>query len=428
MNAIEVNNLTKIYRLYKSSRGRIREIISLTREKYHHEFYALRNVSFTVKKGQTIGIIGQNGSGKSTLLKIISGVVTPTGGDVKTQGRISSLLELGAGFNPEFTGRENVYMNGALMGLSHEEIDRRFDDIEAFANIGEFIDQPAKSYSSGMYVRLAFAAAINVDPDILIIDEALAVGDVMFQHRCWNKISEFKKRKTILFVSHSMNAIVNFCDEAIWLRAGQVEEINDPKTVSENYLSYTYSLNNSFLKSDQTAAIRDGLATSFEATRFEGQKSRNISNDFKRFGDAAARIISMSVTDDRGQELKVLRAGTVVMVSIRIECLEEIKKPIVGFTVRDRMGTPIIVTNTDCEDLVLPKLNPGNKMDVNFIFAWPLVVHGSYSFSPAIANGTHATHVMSDWIHDHTIVESISGKNVLGLVGLDNLKASYNIV
>src|SRR3990172_6351251 len=205
MTVIDVENLTKVYRLYHSPKDRLRELISLKSKKYHHEFYALNDVTFGVEKGEIVGIIGQNGSGKSTLLKMICGILRPTNGSVKVNGRISSLLEFGAGFNPEFTGRENVYMNGALIGFSKDEMERRFPDIEEFADIGEFIGQPVKSYSSGMLVRLAFACAINVDPDIMVIDEALAVGDIQFQQKCMFHLEQLRKdNTTILFVSHDI--------------------------------------------------------------------------------------------------------------------------------------------------------------------------------------------------------------------------------
>src|SRR3972149_3589824 len=236
MNAIEIENLTKIYRLYKSHKDRVKEIISLNTKQYHHDFHALNHVSFSIKKGETVGIIGQNGSGKSTLLKIVCGVTRPTSGSVKVNGRISSLLELGAGFHPDFTGRENVFMNGALMGFSKEEMEKRLPEIEAFADIGEFIDQPVKSYSSGMYVRLAFAAAINVDPEILIIDEALSVGDVFFQTKCFAKFKEFKEKGvTILFVTHSLDLITTHCNSAVLIDKGIIIEKGNPRDVIDKY-------------------------------------------------------------------------------------------------------------------------------------------------------------------------------------------------
>jgi len=239
MTTIEVNNLTKVYRLYNSPRDRLREIISLNGKKFHHEFYALNDVSLKVEKGETVGVIGQNGGGKSTLLKIICGVIRPTSGSVHINGRIAALLELGAGFHPEFTGRENVYMNGALIGFSREEMNQRFPAIESFAEIGEFIEQPVKTYSSGMFVRLAFAGAINVNPDILVVDEALAVGDTRFQLKCIEKMKEFKKSgKTIIFVTHDIYSVRNFCDRAIWLHQGMIKLTGDTISVTDAYADF----------------------------------------------------------------------------------------------------------------------------------------------------------------------------------------------
>ena len=240
--AISAKNLSKRYQLYRSPKYRLKEALHPFRKKYHQSFWALRDVSFEVRRGETVGIIGRNGSGKSTLLQIICGTMTPTQGGVETNGRVSALLELGAGFNPEFTGKDNVYLNGAIMGLSRETMDERFEDIVSFADIGDFIDQPVKTYSSGMYVRLAFACAINIDPDILVIDEALSVGDAKFQHKCFNKFIEFQKAgKTILFVSHSSDLIVKHCDYAILLEKGNVVEIGEPKSITNYYLDLLFS-------------------------------------------------------------------------------------------------------------------------------------------------------------------------------------------
>lgn len=239
MNVIEARNLTKIYRLYSSPKDRLKEIFNLSGKKYHREFYSLNNISFDIKKGETVGIIGQNGSGKSTLLQVICGVLQQTSGSISVNGRIAALLELGAGFNPEFTGRENIYMHGALMGFSRKEMDRRLPEIAAFAEIGEFIYQPVKTYSSGMFVRLAFAAAIHVDPDILIVDEALSVGDMYFQEKCIEKMKSFRKEgRTILFVSHSLPSIRNFCDVGIWLCEGKVVEINEASLLCDKYQEF----------------------------------------------------------------------------------------------------------------------------------------------------------------------------------------------
>lgn len=240
--AISIRNISKKYRLFNSPEERFKEALHPFKKKYHKEFWALKDVNFDVPKGATVGIIGRNGSGKSTLLQIICGVLKPTSGEVIVNGRVSALLELGAGFNPDLTGRQNVILNGIVQGFSKEEMDARIPQIQEFADIGEFFDQPVKIYSSGMFVRLAFAAAINVDPDILIVDEALAVGDAKFQHKCYNKFLEFQKKgKTILFVSHSTDAIVRHCNHAVLLDGGKVVERGEPKTVVNCYLDLLFT-------------------------------------------------------------------------------------------------------------------------------------------------------------------------------------------
>jgi lipopolysaccharide transport system ATP-binding protein len=239
---ISIKNLTKTYKLYSNHADRVKETFNPFRKKYHHPFNALNNISFNVKRGEMLGIIGRNGSGKSTLLQIICGILQPTSGSIEINGRVSALLELGAGFNPEFTGRQNVYINSAILGLKHEEIDARFDDIVTFAEIGNFIDQPVKTYSSGMYVRLAFAVAINVDADILIVDEALAVGDEIFQRKCFSRIRQMRKSGiTILFVSHSAPTVVELCDKAILLDQGELLLAGSPKFVVSKYHKLIYA-------------------------------------------------------------------------------------------------------------------------------------------------------------------------------------------
>ena len=246
--AIHVQNLTKCYQIYARPQDRLKQMIypklqdafGLKRKKYHRDFWALKDVSFEVKKGETIGIIGLNGSGKSTLLKLICGTLSATSGTVETDGRVAALLELGTGFNPEFTGKENVYMNGSILGLSEEEINAKYASISEFADIGDFIDQPVKRYSSGMYVRLAFAVIANVDADILLIDEALAVGDVLFSQKCMRFLRHFKEKGTVVFVSHNSGAVVNLCDRAVWLDKGQAKAIGEAKNVCEKYLVKRY--------------------------------------------------------------------------------------------------------------------------------------------------------------------------------------------
>ncbi len=262
--AIKVENLSKIYKLYDKPIDRMKEALSIKRKNYHHNHYALKNISFEVKKGETLGIVGSNGSGKSTLLKIITGVLNPSSGDVKVNGKISALLELGAGFNPEYTGIENIYLNGTMMGYTKEEIDSKMESMLEFADIGEFVYQAVKTYSSGMFVRLAFAVAINVDPDILIIDEALAVGDTKFQSKCFKKIDEFKKKgKTILIVTHDVGSIKRFCDSAIWINSGILMDHANAKSVAGKYLENLYDTKNS-LEEKNTEIKNESLTQKLE--------------------------------------------------------------------------------------------------------------------------------------------------------------------
>jgi len=303
MNVIEVANLTKIYKLYNSPKDRLREIFSINGKKFHHEFYALNDVSINIEKGQTVGIIGQNGSGKSTLLKIICRVLQQTSGSVHADGRISALLELGAGFNIEFTGRDNVYMNGALAGFSREEMEQRFPEIEAFAEIGEFIDQPVKTYSSGMQVRLAFAAAVNIDPEILVVDEALSVGDMFFQHKCVAKMESFRTEgKTILLVTHNINLIKSACSTAILLDAGKILDGGDPEYVTEQYLMLMRQ------KQTEHASSAFQVAKKTE-TKLPGAKVS--------FGSEAGQILDVRILDNEFRETVAFLAGDTIVIRIQ---------------------------------------------------------------------------------------------------------------
>jgi lipopolysaccharide transport system ATP-binding protein len=365
MNAIEVNNLTKAYRLYNSPRDRLREIISLRENKFHHEFYALNDVSFNVEKGQTVGIIGQNGSGKSTLLKIICGVLQPTGGSVQVNGRIAALLELGAGFNPEFTGRDNVYMNGALMGFSREEMYRRFPDIEAFAEIGEFIDQPVKTYSSGMLVRLAFAAAVNIDPEILVVDEALHVGDMYFQHRCISKLESFRTDgKTILIATHDINLVKNFCDTVALLSDGKILADGDPEYVTEQYLM--------LIRQKQT----QHASSTFRVVQ---KTQTNLPGVKINFGSEAGQILGVRILDKEFRETAAFLAGDTIVIQIQLQVDPKVRRPSISFMLRDQRGYNIYGTDTTKLRLKL-KLDENNQATVFFSLS-PVLGPDSYSLA-----------------------------------------------
>lgn len=396
LNAIEVNNLSKVYRLYDHPTGRLKEAVFKGRRKYHRENRVLRDISFTIRRGNTVGIIGRNGSGKSTLLQLIAKILTPTEGSITVDGRISALLELGSGFDPDFTGRENVYLNGAILGLSESEIDRRFADIEAFADIGSYIDQPVKLYSSGMYLRLGFATAVNVDPDILLVDEALAVGDIVFQHRCMHKIREFQESgKTILFVSHDAGAVRKLCTEAILLDKGRIACMGDPEKVIQAY-------NRAVWGDNPAAAPEMGrvLSTSSGKRPLNVDAFEPITRCDNRFGNKNGEIVAFCFVDEAGEKIETVEVDQKLNVSILVKCHEHIEMPIAGFVLRDLLGNDLIMTNTDAEGCYLGPCPRGSLVQITFSFTMPRLKTGSYAISAAFGSGTIDNHNIDDWIEN----------------------------
>ncbi len=361
--AIRVKNVSKMYKLYNRNRDRLIESLGLSKKKRYAEHYALKNVSFDIKKGETIGIIGTNGSGKSTILKIITGVLNPTQGEVEIDGRISALLELGAGFNMEYTGVENVYLNGTMCGFSKEEIDARLQDILDFADIGEFVHQPVKTYSSGMFVRLAFAVAINIDPEILIVDEALSVGDVFFQNKCYHKFEEFKKQgKTILFVSHDLGSINKYCDRVVLLNKGDVLAEGEPADMIDLYKQV---LVNQFEEEEDTAGAEDAIMQVDGTDVWKKHYDRNP--DCQEYGDQLVEILDYAIVDDKGRYTSTILKGSEFKVKVKIRVNAPIEaQPIVAFKFRDLKGTEITGTNTMFEKADIGLLNPGEERVVTF--------------------------------------------------------------
>ena len=336
-SVISIRNLTKTYKLYDNPVDRVKEVFHPFRKKYFHPFNALSDISFDVLKGETLGIIGRNGSGKSTLLQIVCGILQPTAGNVMVNGRVSALLELGAGFNPEFTGRENVYINGAILGLSRQEMDDRFGDIAAFADIGDFIDQPVKTYSSGMYVRLAFAVAINVDPDILIVDEALAVGDVRFQMKCIEKMKTIQKEKTILFVTHAIELTKRFCTKSLWLENGKIRMSGKSALVGDNYLD--------FMCQEKT---NNSCNTPIK---------QNISSALP------AKIIRLKIMNSKRQETATFNKGDDIVFSVTYDIIDEfIDNFLVGVALFDRQNTYIYGPNTGLDKVEIPVTRGRHKI------------------------------------------------------------------
>jgi len=442
--AIRVQDLNKCYQIYNTPRDRLKQFLLprlqqlLGREKkqYFQEFWALKDISFEILKGETVGIIGVNGSGKSTLLQIICGTLNPTSGIVEHHGRIAALLELGSGFNPEFTGRENVYMNAAVLGLSKSEVDERYDDIVAFADIGQFIDQPVKMYSSGMVVRLAFAIITHVDADVLIIDEALSVGDAFFVQKCMRFLRHFMKQGTILFVSHDTGAVVNLCSRAIWLQNGNIKMTGTPKSVSERYLA---SINEEKIKEVAGEIVSDvrrvisktqkrELEQDIKDMRLDFINQTNLRNDIElfdfqpqneSFGAGGATITSVSFLDKSGSELNWIVGGE--HITLLIECVanKELLHPIVGFFVKDRLGQVLFGENTYLTYIEKPfAIHKGRSFCTQFCFCMPVLPMGDYSVAAAIAEGTQEDHIQHHWLHDALIFKSHSTSVSTGLVGV----------
>ena len=414
--AIEIENVSKAYKMYRTPRHQLAEMLTLGRRTYHHAFWALRDVTIRVEKGATLGVVGHNGSGKSTLLQVIAGITEATTGHVSVTGRMSSLLELGAGFNPDFTGRENVELFSVVMGMTREEAKARLPHIAEFAGIGEFIDRPVKSYSSGMFVRLAFSAAIHVDPDVLLIDEALAVGDVMFQHQCMNRIRELQAAgTTIVFVSHDLAMIRSLCTEAVLLHGGRVEAHDDAATVANLYHALCSS-------TEATSRSTGPLISTADASgdvRFEADPAFEERMRLFRHGTGAARIRQVELLDEKGHRTTTVAFNQSVILRVHVEYLEDAPFSILGFGFRDKGGTDIVGTNTYEERVGLPPRLAGETLVVDFRLRLP-IVRGTYTVSTALAYD-QAKPEYYDWVDIALLIEVLppeSGKTIHGKVWL----------
>jgi lipopolysaccharide transport system ATP-binding protein len=439
--AIKVENLSKCYQIYEHPRDRLKQFIlprvrrflGLPEKKYYREFWSLRDVSFEVKKGETVGIIGRNGSGKSTLLQMICGTLNQSSGKIETQGRIAALLELGSGFNPEFTGRENVYMNAAVLGLSHVQVQERFADIEKFADIGEFIDQPVKTYSSGMMVKLAFSVIAHVDADILVVDEALAVGDAFFTQKCMRFIRQFQKNGgTLLFVSHDTGAVINLCESAVLLEQGRLTEAGSPKKVSERYLSTLYSETQNIggtveeLPPENTSVLNQCEELyDFRKDLINSSTLRNDIEVFRfnpsadGFGAGGAKITDVKLLTTDGKNLSWVVGGEAVVLEIKSLAYEDLLSPIIGFDFKDRLGQTIFGDNTYIVYQDNPqRIHQGERFHAMFFFRMPILPIGDYSLTVAIADGTQDAHVQHHWLHEALILKVNSSSVCFGLMGI----------
>ena len=443
-DVIKVENLTKMYKLYDKPVDRIKEAFSSKGKVRYKEHYALRDINFTVKQGETVGIIGTNGSGKSTILKIITGVLSPTEGKVTVDGRISALLELGAGFNPEYNGIENIYLNGTMLGFSREEMTAKLDEIIDFADIGEFINQPVKTYSSGMFVRLAFAVAINIEPEVLIVDEALSVGDVFFQAKCFRKFEEFKaNNKTILFVSHDLSSINKYCDRAILLNKGHVVEEGTPKDIidiykkilvnqydeGENEESTLEEVSSDVTDNSEDTQLPDSPESADEkVVEVEPAKAIdetlwkakfNVNPSVVEYGDKRGEIIDFCMMDSNGIITNSIEKDKEFYIKMKIRFNGDVEEPIFAYTIKDRMGTDLTGTNTLYENVKVGPKKAGDEVEVTFKQVMRL--HGGdYLVSLGCTSYERMDFVVYHRLYDAFNIMVVSEKNSVGYFDLSS--------
>ena len=434
-NAITVKDVTKIYKLYDKPIDRLKEALNPFHKEYHEKFYALNNLSFEVKKGETVGIIGTNGSGKSTILKIITGVLTPTTGEVEVNGVISALLELGAGFNMDYTGIENIYMNGTMMGFSKKEMDAKLQEILDFADIGDFVYQPVKTYSSGMFVRLAFALAINVEPEILIVDEALSVGDVFFQSKCYRRMEEIRQKgTTILMVTHDMGSIIKYCDKVVLLNkgnfvaegapghmvdlykkilAGQMEGLEAAKDVDSDFSGETAEKE----QKEKTYQLPHGKLM---------KDSLTINSNRTEYGDGRAEIYDLGLFDQRGNLTNLLLKGEEFTIKEKIRFAAPIQSPIFTYTIKDKKGTDLTGTNTMFEGTDIKPVKAGDEYEVSFTQKMTLQ-GGEYLLSMSCTGFEQGEHTVYHRLYDVANITVISNKNTVGVYDMESAVQAVKI-
>ena len=414
--AISVKDVSKMYKLFDKNSDRLKDALGFSKKQLYKEHYALHHLSFDVYKGETVGIIGNNGAGKSTILKIITGVLNPTEGELEINGRISALLELGAGFNPEYNGIENVYLNGTMLGFTKEEIDERLPKILEFADIGDFVYQPVKTYSSGMFVRLAFAVAINIDPEILIVDEALSVGDVFFQAKCYQKFEDFKRDgKTILFVSHDLGSISRYCDRVILLNKGEKQSEGKPKDMINLYkrLITTKADNN------QNENAKDKELVSINSISGEWKKNFTVNPKLEEYGDGKANIIDFAIIDNEGNLTNVIEKGTKFTVKTKIRIEEPIKDPIFTLTFKNVRGVDITGTNTMLEDIRLGVCNAGECYIASYEQEMNLQ-GGEYLISMSCTGYENGDLKAHHRLYDLLSITVVSDKNTVGFYDMNS--------
>ncbi|WHY19025.1 ABC transporter ATP-binding protein [Paenibacillus sp. G2S3] len=410
--AIEVKKLSKVYRLYNKPVDRLREALSISKKTLHTDHFALQDISFTINKGESIGIIGKNGSGKSTLLKLITGVLTPTEGTVNANGKIAALLELGTGFNPEYTGIENIYLNSTMMGFSKEAIDDKVQDIVKFADIGEFINQPVKTYSSGMFARLAFSVAINVEPDILIVDEALSVGDIFFQSKCYKKFEEFSnKGKTLIFVSHDMGSVIKYCARSIVLHEGKLVAEGPSREMVDVYKKL---LNNNIDDEIETTTIEEDTSEVLWS-----DKLINKNPNFIEYGNNEAKIFDFGVFDQKKTPISSVIGKESFFISMKVAFNTTVVDPIFAFTIKDIKGNEITGTNTMYEKINTGTAIEGDVYDISFEQNVPLQ-NGGYLISLGCTGYNNGEFQIYHRLYDVLHLNVISEKDTVGFFNIDS--------
>ena len=434
-NAITVKDVTKIYKLYDKPIDRLKEALNPFHKEYHKKFYALNNLSFEVKKGETVGIIGTNGSGKSTILKIITGVLTPTTGEVEVNGVISALLELGAGFNMDYTGIENIYMNGTMMGFSKKEMDAKLQEILDFADIGDFVYQPVKTYSSGMFVRLAFALAINVEPEILIVDEALSVGDVFFQSKCYRRMEEIRQKgTTILMVTHDMGSIIKYCDKVVLLNKGNFVAEGAPGHMVDLYkkilagqmegLEVAKDVDSDFSGEN---AEKEQKEKTYQLPHGKLMKdSLTINSNRTEYGDGRAEIYDLGLFDQRGNLTNLLLKGEEFTIKEKIRFAAPIQSPIFTYTIKDKKGTDLTGTNTMFEGTDIKPVKAGDEYEVSFTQKMTLQ-GGEYLLSMSCTGFEQGEHTVYHRLYDVANITVISNKNTVGVYDMESAVQAVKI-
>lgn len=410
-SVIKVNHISKVYKLYDNPMDRLKEALKLTKKKKYTEYFALNDINFEVKKGSTVGLIGTNGAGKSTLLKIITGVLTPSSGSVEVNGKIAALLELGAGFNQEYTGIENIYLNGSMMGYTKEQMDERVDTITEFAGIGDFINQPVKTYSSGMFARLAFAVAINVDPDILIVDEALSVGDIYFQAKCFNKMNEIKEKgTTILLVTHDMGSVIKYCDKVVVLNKGNYLKEGNPKEMVDIYKKLLVNQYDDDTEVDEAIMDSDDI----QEEQLSGWKSQlKYSEEKLIYGNDKASIIDFGIFDHRGKLSNMLMKKKEFTIRMRVKFNENVENPIFAFTIKNVHGADITGTNTMFEKKDVPLAKKGELYEISFRQEM-LLQGGEYLLSFGCTGFENGEFVVYHRLYDITNIAVISEQDTVG--------------